>query len=283
MIVAGASDLPVSLIKPWAECIAARPESGTCLWPQPVLDADGPRFGAELGLEYGETRAAWLAFDDRDREPNLRLLAILRGVHDLRTLGGGHDRDGHHRTVPQAVWHGLLAEETLDLEPFEPATGDRRRRGSGIPLGVLADVQIYTTNANPRIQGKGHSPLCRHSNERGVADDDDLLAPADLLGREDLDYHWCSKCGGYAVRRLTDTQLSYYRAAHRLHEIAQDLDRERGGERLDPEKVTEQLRELANWHPAGQDSWYTSGSRRWWRIVRDLQDKAEAARRHDTP
>ncbi|MER7850600.1 hypothetical protein ABTZ03_42475 [Kitasatospora sp. NPDC096077] len=220
VIVAGASDLPASLIKPWAERIGARPESGTPLWPQPVPDADGPRFGAELGLECGEARAAWLAVDDRDREPNLRLLAILRGVHDLRTLDGGHDRDGHRRTVPKAVWHGLLAEETLDLEPFEPATGDRRGRGSGIPLGVLADVQIYTTNANPRIQGKGHSPLCRHSNERGVADDDDLLTPADLLGREDLDYHWCSKCGGYAVRRLTDTQLSYYRAAHRLHEIA---------------------------------------------------------------
>ncbi|MEE1783387.1 hypothetical protein PUR71_10740 [Streptomyces sp. SP17BM10] len=284
VIIAGASDLPASLIHPWAERIGARPETGTSLWPQPVPDADDPRFGAELGLEYGELRAAWLAFDDRDRERNLRLLAILRSVHDLRTVDGGYDRDGHRRTVPSAVWHGLLAEETLDLEPFESGTGDWRRRGSGIPLGVLTDVQIYTTNANPRIQGKGHSPLCRHSNERGVAEDDDVLTPADLLGREDLDYHWCSKCGGYAVRRLTDTQLSYYRAAHRLHLLARDIDQHGPGHaHTDPKTTAEQLAALADWHPIGESHWSGRGSRKWRRIVNDLQNKAQALQRRDAP
>ncbi|MET8700048.1 hypothetical protein ABZW10_14435 [Kitasatospora sp. NPDC004723] len=283
VIVAGASDLPASLIKPWAERIGTEPETGTSLWPQPALDADDPRFGAELGLEDGGPLAAWLAFDDRDRERNLRLLAIARGVHDLRTLDGGHDRDGRGRAVPWEVWHGLLAERALDLEPFESPSGDWRRRGSGIPLGALTDVQIYTTNANPQIQGKGHSPMCRHSNERGAADDD-LLTPADLLGRDDLRNHWCRKCGGYAVRRLTDTQLSYYRAAHRLHNLAQDLDRQGAGHHhTDLETTAAELASLADWHPIGERHWSGRGSGKWRRIVCDLQNKVQALHRRDAP
>jgi hypothetical protein len=46
--------------------------------------------------------------------------------------------------------------------------------------------------------------------------------------------------------------------------------------------ASQQLRELADWHPTGEDRWYTSGARRWRRIVHDLQSTAEAARR-DTP
>ncbi|WP_314242019.1 hypothetical protein [Streptomyces sp. DSM 40907] len=45
---------------------------------------------------------------------------------------------------------------------------------------------------------------------------------ADLLARDYWD--WSSKCGGYAVRLLAATQLSYYRAAHRLHDIAGQFD-----------------------------------------------------------
>ncbi|MFJ2189927.1 hypothetical protein ACIOJE_18630 [Kitasatospora sp. NPDC087861] len=178
------------------------------------------------------------------------------------------------------VWLGLLAHaEDLDLEPFKAPDADPwRSGGSGIPLGVLADVQVYTTNADPRIQGKGHSPFCAHSRERGVVAGDDVLTVADLL--DDDGYDWCSKCQGYAVRRLTDTQLSPYRAAHRLHDIAQTLDPGRGGhDRLDTETMTQQLRELADWRPAGEDHWYTSGARRWRRIVGELRVKTEAAGR----
>ncbi|MFI9389568.1 hypothetical protein ACIG53_01685 [Streptomyces bauhiniae] len=70
----------------------------------------------------------------------------------------------------------------------------------------MAAVQLYTTNASPLIEGKGHSPLCRHAHERAVVAGDDLLTVADLMERTDFD--WCSKGGGYAMRRLSDTQLS---------------------------------------------------------------------------
>ncbi|MGF1426439.1 hypothetical protein [Kitasatospora sp. LaBMicrA B282] len=108
-----------------------------------------------------------------------------------------------------------------------------------------------------------HSRFCPHSRERGgVVAADDLLTVADLLDSDDLD--WRSKCWGYAVRRLTGTQLSYYRAAHRLHDIPQQLDSDRGGHGChDLETIAQQFRELNDWHPAGEDHWYTSGARRW--------------------
>ncbi|MFJ6141109.1 hypothetical protein [Kitasatospora sp. NPDC092286] len=279
-LLAGASDLPADVIEPWAREVGPRPEDRESLWPQYPRSAHDPLFGEDLGLAQGATRAAWLAYEHQDAERNLRLLAMARGVRDLRTLDGGYDDHGRSRTLPHPVWLGLLAHaEDLDLEPFEaPDAGRWRGGGSGIPLGVLADVQVYTTNADPRIQGKGHSPFCPHSRERGVVAGDDLLTVADLLDNDD--YDWCSKCQGYAIRRLTDTQLSYYRAAHRLHDIAQSLDAGRGGhDRLDIETITRQLGELADWRPAGEDHWYTSGARRWRRIVHELQAKAEAAGR----
>ncbi|MFI1884387.1 hypothetical protein [Streptomyces jumonjinensis] len=56
----------------------------------------------------------------------------------------------------------------------------------------------------------------------------------------------------------------------------------KGGSALRPEVVRSRLSELADWHPIGEESWYTRGSRGWWRIVHDLQSKAEEARRHGT-
>ncbi|MFF0416522.1 hypothetical protein ACFYUY_39615 [Kitasatospora sp. NPDC004745] len=282
-LLAGASDLPADVIEPWVREVGPRPEGRESLWPQYPRNAHDPLFGEDLGLAQGATRAAWLGYEHENAERSLRLLAMARGVEDLRTLDGGYDDHGRSRSLPRPVWLGLLAHaEDLDLEPFEAPDADRwRSGGSGIPLGVLADVQVYTTNANPRIQGKGHSPFCPHSRERGVVAADDLLTVADLL--DDDSYDWCSKCQGYAIRRLTDTQLSYYRAAHRLHDIAQELDPGRGGhDRLDTETITRQLRELADWRPIGEDHWYTSGARRWRRIVHELHAKAEAAGR-DTP
>ncbi|WP_371519689.1 hypothetical protein [Kitasatospora sp. NBC_01300] len=282
-LLAGTVDLPADVIEPWAREVGPRPEGQESLWPQYPRSAHDPLFGEDLGLAHGATRAAWIGYEHEDAERNLRLLAMARGVRDLRTLDGGYDDHGRSRPLPQSVWLGLLAHaEDLDREPFEaPGTDRWRSGGSGIPLGVLADVQVYTTNADPRIQGKGHSPFCAHSRERGVVAGDDVLTVADLL--DDGGYDWCSKCQGYAVRRLTDTELSYCRAAHRLHDIAQNLDPGRGGhDRLDAETIIRQLRELADWRPIGEDHWYMSGARRWRRIVGELQVRADAAGR-DTP
>ncbi|MFF2954937.1 hypothetical protein ACFVVU_26760 [Kitasatospora sp. NPDC057965] len=150
-----------------------------------------------------------------------------------------------------------------DLHRFGQGLADRLAVGAG---AVAADI------------------LCRHSNERGVADDDDLLVSTELLGRDDLDYHWCSKCGGYAVRRLTDTQLSYCRTAHRLHDLAQDLDLQGAGHnRTDLETTAAELAALADWHPIGERHWSGRGSGKWRRIVGDLQSKVQALHRRDAP
>ncbi|MFJ2509982.1 hypothetical protein ACIPEL_03565 [Streptomyces griseoviridis] len=174
-------------------------------------------FGEGLGLADGTRRALRQTYATEGRNLNLRLLALARSAHHLRSLDAGQSGG-----LPTAVWHGLFTEDRLSLAPFRQPGSDRWRSGSGLPLGPLAAVQVYTTNASPLIEGKGHSPLCRHAHERAVVAGDDLLTVADLMARTDLD--WCSKCGGYAIRRLSDTQLSYYRAAHQLHDTKKRLD-----------------------------------------------------------
>ncbi|MFD8478194.1 hypothetical protein [Kitasatospora sp. NPDC059673] len=280
VLLASSADLPAALIEPWSEAIGQRPEEPSALWRERMREADDPLFGERLGLEAGAERAAWLVSRDRPwaREFNLRLLAVARGVPDLRSLDSGYDRAGRSRSLPHAVWQGLLAHgQDLDLEPFEaPDTGTWKRSGSGIPLGVLAHVQVYAVNADPRYQGKGHSPFCSHVRERGVVADDDLLTIADLLG--DTKFDWCSKCGGYAIRRLTDTQLAHYRAAHWLHDIAQQMDPVRGG--YDPGRLgqlVEQLLELQKWDPDTDDRPHSEDSHQWHQIVRELLLRARTA------
>ncbi|MFJ9977912.1 hypothetical protein [Streptomyces cyaneofuscatus] len=278
VIVAGVSDLPAKVIEPWREEIGPGPASGEGWWPERVREPQDPCFGSQLGLADGARMAAWMAYEDHHRERNLRLLAMARGVPDLRALDGGHDREGRARSLPLAVWQGLLAGERPDLQPFRKPSEDRWRGGSGIPLGPLADVQVYASNADPRYQGKGHSPLCSHTRERGVDDDDDLLTVTDLVGRDDFD--WCSKCGGYAMRRLTDLQLSYYRAAHQLHDIAEQLDSTRGGYgRPDLDVVGPRLSELEQWHPIGEEHWYSQDAWKWRAAVSEVRRKAESAGR----
>ncbi|MGW6506599.1 hypothetical protein ACWGCP_03435 [Streptomyces niveus] len=214
---------------------------------------------------------------DRDRERNLRSLAVARGVKDLRTLDAGRDNTGRPSdAVPYAVWAGLLAMSTLDLRPFRVPREDRWNSGSGIPLAILADVQIYTTNADPLVEGKGHSPDCQHAGRGGISRHDDLLTLAQLLDKDDMD--WCGKCGGYTVRWLTPAQLAHYRAAHRLHAVATTLrgDRPSAHDPLDTASLVSELDELAAWRTGGleddspvavADAW------RWKQIVDDLSAK----------
>ncbi|MEV7124039.1 hypothetical protein [Kitasatospora griseola] len=278
-VIALASDLPESVIGPWIEEIGPRPTDGESIWPTAVHDPYDPRFGADLGHADGARMTARLGYDDRFKQYDLRCLAMARGAGDLRTLDSGHDREGRRRTVSSPVWHGLLAgAEHLDLQPFRAPGTDRWRDGSGIPLGVLADVQVYTTDADPGWQRKGHSPFCQHARERGVEKDDDLLRVADLLARSDFD--WCSKCHGYAIRRFTDTQLSYYRAAHQLHDITEELRRDPDKPlRTDGEFLAERLTGLAGWQPEGEDYWNAPESWRWHEIVRELRTRLATRRR----
>ncbi|MEV7194590.1 hypothetical protein AB0N81_22685 [Streptomyces sp. NPDC093510] len=272
VLVAGASDLPESLIGTWAQTAGSELEAGGSHWTGGCRDAHDLHFGEEFGGIDGARQTVRHTYFDADRARNLRLLALTRGVHDLRTLDAGRER-----MLPLAVWEGTLASDRLDLAPFMQPSADRWHRGSGLPLGPLAVAQIYTTNADPQIEGKGHSPLCRHARERGVATNDDLLTVTDLLARDDFD--WCGKCGGYAVRRLTDTQVSLYRAAHRLHAITAQLDRGRCHD--DADTVLSQLEELADWQPIDEEGWYTSDSWRWHEAIRNLKRKVERARRDE--
>lgn len=271
VLIAGARGLPASVIGVEESGSGAGPEARDPQRPGPGQRVHDPLFGASLGLAEGGRQTLRHTYGTEDRELNLRLLALARGAHDLRSLDT--DRPGG---LPVAVWHGLLTENHLDFAPFRPSSSDRWRSGSGLPMGPLAAVQLCTTNANPLIEGKGHSPLCQHAHERAVVAGDDLLTVADLLARSDFD--WCSKCGGYAVRRLTGSQLSYYRAAHRLQDLKRQLDGGRGTAGItDAATVLSHLDELAAWRQVSEEEWCTSDSWRWHDTIRELRRNTESA------
>ncbi|GGZ44302.1 hypothetical protein [Streptomyces poonensis] len=221
ILLAGASDLPGALIEPRQQAVSEEAAEGSSVWASPVYDPRDPAFGRSLSMAEGERVLVRLCEGRRDVGHALRSLALARSVPDLRDLGdGGYDDRGVARSpFAPAVWNGLLAMEQLDLEPFEPAA-DSDGRGSGLPLGMLARVQAYTTDAAGRYQGRAHSPGCAHRRAQpGVDRHDEMVTVEELLGNKGFDP--CSKCGGYAVRRLTAAQVAYYRAAHQLHDCAQ--------------------------------------------------------------
>ncbi|MEW2578877.1 hypothetical protein [Streptomyces syringium] len=60
------------------------------------------------------------------------------------------------------------------------------------------------------------------------------------------DFDPCSKCGGYAVRRLSDAQVAYYRAAHRLHHLIQISASSSGPGTADVESYLSRLDKLGS-------------------------------------
>ncbi|MFE7572650.1 hypothetical protein ACFU76_37905 [Streptomyces sp. NPDC057539] len=271
VLIAGARDLPGSVLGPQELEHGPEPEAREAQLSGRGQSVHDPHFGEGLGLAEGTRRTLRQTYATEDRDLNLRLLALARGAHDLRSLDAG--RPGG---LPVAVWHGLLTEDRLSFAPFRQPCSDRWRSGSGLPLGPLAAVQLYTTNASPLIEGKGHSPLCRHAHERAVVAGDNLLTVADLMARTDFD--WCSKCGGYALRRLSDTQLSYYRVAHQLHDTKRRLDRGTGNPDAETSTMIARLDELAAWQPENEAEWCGSDSWQWQDTIRDL--RRGAARSH---
>ncbi|MFE3068500.1 hypothetical protein [Streptomyces sp. NPDC059247] len=277
VIVAGALDLPESVINPWMKEIRPIPEADEGPHPGHAGPGQDDHSGADMGLAAGARTAVRWVHGERAKERNLRLLAMARGVLDLRSLDTG--RSG---VLSVAVWEGLLTPGPLDLTPFRRPSTDRWRGGSGLPLDVLGSVQIYATNADPAFQGKGHSPFCQHTRGRGLEHSDDLLSVSELLARDDWD--WCSKCGGYSARRLTDTQLSYYRAAHQLHDIADRLDDRRTYRApVEPDVLIKRLDELAFWQPGGHENGRWEGRWRWREVVSELRHRAERERFHRAP
>ncbi|WP_141726156.1 hypothetical protein [Actinacidiphila rubida] len=282
VIIAAAADLPEQVLPGDSAPIEepGSPESGS-VWPDRVEDPTHPDFGRSLGAQEGELVVARLS--RRFSGPSgsraaLRSLVLARAVPDLRELEGTHDQYGTRRgAFPHQVWHGLLAMEQLRLKPFMPDDASLgSRSGSGLPLGVLARVQLYTTDGSGRFEGRAHSPGCAHQRgDNGLTRDYDLVTVEEMLNNEQFDP--CSKCGGYATRRLTAPQLAYYRAAYQGHSLGRSLRRAAAN----PAAAGDTARLAADakkWlHHAPADEWFTSEHQvyRWHRFLRALRQQAQ--------
>lgn len=288
IIIAGAADLPASLIDPWTASITGeRQQSGTGeprTYTGIGQSPGSPHFGSHLGMQAGEQKlldsCSFPARDSRRVERYLRMLAVARTAGDFRLLVSS-DTSGPE-PIPSAVWYALLAFTQLDLSPFLPGEQELAHQDGGLslPLSVLAPVQLYTTNSSPQY-GKGHAPDCRHGRSGPISLDpgNDLLAVADLVRKKDHD--WCSRCGGYAVRRLNEVQLGYYRATHHLLDISRQLDRHAsspdslGREYASISSLLAQVRELAERKPDPQASWYGSDHECWREASRAVESQAQ--------
>ncbi|MFJ9127809.1 hypothetical protein ACIRJS_27285 [Streptomyces sp. NPDC102340] len=271
IILAAASDLPEEL---FAGREVAPADDEAPVWAPHVRDPEQEGFGSRLSMAEGERVLVRLCKGRLDVGQALRSLTLARSVVDLRELtSDSYDEQGAPRyPFVSAVWHGLLAMEQLRLGPFGAPDGDGP--GAGLPLGVLAAVQVYTTDAAGLYEGRAHSPACAHRRPLYRVDDDDELVPlARMLGNKEFDP--CSKCGGYAVRRLTGEQVAYYRAAHRLHALAQKIRyaaEGRGGQGGVGELV-EALTEFSELDRSVLEAWFVSSAELWqWEeVVRGLQ------------
>jgi hypothetical protein len=290
VLVAEAGDLPSSLFAPQLSAHTANSaddENGddpASVWDDRNLPCEHPEFGEHLGGAAGERKLRWMHSrrdDARLLERDFRIYTLARGVHDLRTLD--YESDPRIPAVSGNVWLALLlVRDHLSLQPFWPrGTEDAWNSGLGLPLAVLADLQVYTTNADPRIAGKGHSPFCQHVRDRGVRRDDFLLTLEEIMRRSDLD--WCSNCGGYAIRRLNDEQISYYRAAHRLLDIDQALTRELDGRASQQADLTDTgaaFDQISQWLHGDHERWQEGDTWRVQDVMRELKDKADRLARY---
>jgi hypothetical protein len=151
-------------------------------------------------------------------------LCRVAAYDDLRTadLTGLSYHDGALRSE---VWHQSLAPgQWVNLDAFL----------GGVPLGPVEDLPVYSSDAFGRWSGKAHAPgWCAHHED--LRADDDLLLLVDWLERlrevDSSPRHWsfssplCSKCGGFAIRRLTDEQQRYWHRVHELFTAANIVDR----------------------------------------------------------
>ncbi|MFC8521104.1 hypothetical protein [Streptomyces sp. NPDC057257] len=122
--IAGARDLPGSVLGPEELEQSPEPEAGEAQLSGRGQGVHDPYFGDGLGLAEGTRRTLRQTYAAEDRNLSLRLLALACGAHDLRSLGAG--RAGG---LPVAVWHGLLTEDRLSLAPFQQPGSDRWRSG----------------------------------------------------------------------------------------------------------------------------------------------------------
>jgi hypothetical protein len=227
-------------------------------------------------------RFHWWPGEQGKADRALRTMALLSGVSDLRSIEGEYAGPGE-QTVPHAVWDSiLLPAARVNLLPFRPRDdGWPYHSGLGLPLGILANIHVYAKNADMRTMGKGHAPFCQHDQGRTLDGDYDLLTLAEAM--QFPEEEWCSKCGGYALRRFSKIQVAYYRAAHLLLEVAESLDQElrgHGGREADLDAITERLTEVSSWGRSYSGPLSSDEAGNVATVIRDLKAKAQTINRY---
>lgn len=119
VLIAGARDLPGSVLGLQELEQSPEPEAREAQLPGRGQGVHDPNFGEGLGLAEGTRRTLRQTYAIEDRNLTLRLLALARGAHDLRSLDAGQPGG-----LPVAVWHGLLTEDRLSLAPFRQPAGE---------------------------------------------------------------------------------------------------------------------------------------------------------------
>jgi hypothetical protein len=285
VLLAGASDLPSGLTVPLSERLAEDIDEGhdSSLLRRDKMPSEGPGFADHLSERAGELslqKFADLEESDFSTNEAAAVLIAARSVHDLRTLGGKKEWDALN---PNKVWYALLAFAQLDLTPFKSSvdTFAGRRVGLDLPLAHLADVQLYTTNADPLVKGKGHAPFCQHAPmSRSHLDSSyDLISVRDL---QELDHYWCSVCSGYSVRRLDKGQVSYYTSAHQLNALWEEANHgfanPDSNSRAEIEMLLSNINDLSK--QENDPRMNGPSSRRWEQALHETRLRAEQLLRH---
>ncbi|MEV5989364.1 hypothetical protein AB0L85_31050 [Streptomyces sp. NPDC052051] len=282
VVVAAAGDLPDARV-------AARRQELTAdavadddpVWMPRIHQSSHPGFGRSLGAAEGERLVVCLARGHSHPDAALRCLSLLAEWRICAISGTGTTRaaSGERRDpVPFPVWDGLLAMEQLDLRPCRPVRGTVH----GVEGRVCRWASWHPCSCTRRMlqgssEGRAHSPGCRHQGrDRGLSRYYELVPVKQMLGAERFDP--CSKCGGYATRRLSTTQVAYYRAAHQVHDLAQQVRWFLG--HLDRGTDTASLlAELKDWDAAtSPEDWFDADDeeRQWSRSIRGLLRELEA-------
>ncbi|WP_433698713.1 Shedu anti-phage system protein SduA domain-containing protein [Nocardiopsis sp. CA-288880] len=281
VLLAGVSDLPTALVSPLVEQATARSDARS---GEPLTGRNRDHAGDVLGWQEGET---WLKLYSRDRNSSIdlmaRLLLLARTAPDLRDFAEANSRAFHR----SGLNHALLSLHRLDLDPFRPlgsplfdrGAPNKRGPGLGLPLGHLADVQIYSTDMRQQLSRMGHAPGCQHAPTR-FGHGFSLMTAHELMtitpGR------WCSTCGGYAVRRLDREQLTYYRVAHELYGLWIGVNQ--WADRLDSLSKGDVIRSLAELDELASTPFDPrmdrSARERWNGAVREIRIRGERVLRY---
>ncbi|MCX4681309.1 hypothetical protein OG413_45210 [Streptomyces sp. NBC_01433] len=202
--------------------------------PEPQADPRWPAFApardAEAGTgcvcRRGPCLSAGLDAAAGEEWPVVDWLSLTPAT-DLRTLPAElRSRD------PGALLAGSRShpgsDDRVDLSPFQ----------DGAALGPLGDVQVYASNPHGYYKGMSHGVGCSWAPEVDaqheiltLAEFLPLLPVAEpqfgpgfdtvaelweqILFKDRSGERWCASCGGFAVRRLTPEQCTYYRRCHK--------------------------------------------------------------------